>query len=415
MVIIGGGAAGFFAAIACAEANPSARVMVLERGSAFLSKVRISGGGRCNVTHHEYDPARLVRHYPRGGRALRGPLTRFGPRETVTWFEDRGVALKVESDGRMFPVSDDSDTVVAGLVAAARDAGVELRARAAVTGLDGQGARPAFLVQLRGGEGVRADRLLLATGSAPAGHGWAADVGHRVEPPVPSLFTFELADERLAGLAGVSVPWARVALDGTKLVQEGPLLVTHWGLSGPAVLKLSAWGARELHDLGYDAGLTIDFAPALAAEEVRARMQAAKREDARKAVLTAGPLPLPARLWRSLARAAGVTEGTRWADLSKRHLAALVQEVHAGRYRMTGKGVFKEEFVTCGGVRLDEVHFSTMESRVRPGLFLAGEILDIDGVTGGFNFQSAWTTGWLAGRAMAHDRAVRPSPLRTGT
>ena len=401
--MVGGGAAGFFAAIACKEADPAASVSILEGAAAPLNKVRISGGGRCNVTHDQPDPALLVRHYPRGARALRGPFTKFGPRQTVEWFERRGVTLKTEADGRMFPVTDDSGTIVECLTGAARAAGVELRTRAPVVGVEAaeDGSDAGFLVRLRDGTVLPADRVLLATGGAPAGFRWAEGLGHAIEPPVPSLFTFNVDDARLKELAGVSVQHARVRVEGSKETHEGPLLVTHWGLSGPAVLRASAWDARLLHARGYQAVMTLSWRPDLNEEQVRERLRQAKERDARKNVLASGPFELPQRLWRSLALHAGAVEGTRWADASKALLAALAQEVHAGRYDITGKGVFKEEFVTCGGVRLKEVDFATMQSRVRPGLYLAGEILDIDGITGGFNFQSAWTTGWLAGRAMA--------------
>jgi predicted Rossmann fold flavoprotein len=407
VVIAGGGAAGFFAAIACKEMNPAARVIILERSGALLSKVRISGGGRCNVTHDQPDPALLVSNYPRGARALRGPFTRFGPRETVAWFEDRGVPLKTEADGRMFPTTDDSETVIACLVGAAEAAGVEIRTRTAVTGVE-PGNAGEFAVRLKDGSTLAADRVLLATGSAPAAYGWAAGLGHMIEPPVPSLFTFNIDDPRLSGLAGVSVPVARVRVEGAKEAHEGPLLVTHWGLSGPAVLKASAWDARLLHEHAYQLGLMVDWRPGLRQHEVQEVLQTTKQHEARRTVLAAGPFGLPQRLWRSLATAAGANESTRWADASKALLAALTREVHAGRYEIIGKGVFKEEFVTCGGVRLKEVNFTTMESRARPGLHFAGEILDIDGITGGFNFQSAWTTGWLAGRAMAADMQTVP-------
>ena len=406
-MVVGGGAAGFFAAIACAEADPHAHVTILESGNP-LSKVRISGGGRCNVTHDEPDPALLIANYPRGGRALRGPLNRFGQRETVMWFESRGVRLKAEADGRMFPITDDSQTVISCLLEAAAAAGVHLRTRTPVVDVTATDASAtlgtgdgAFTVRLKSGETVAADRVLLATGGAPAGWRWASKLGHTIEPPVPSLFTFEIDDPRLQGLAGVSVPDARVRLDGSRDVHAGPLLITHWGLSGPAVLRASAWGARQLHDSGYRLGVSLDLLPAVAEQEVREKLLAAKQRDARRSVLSAGPFDLPQRLWRSLALAAGATETTRWADASKALLTALTIELKAGHYQISGKGVFKEEFVTCGGVRLSEVSFGTMESRIRPGLHLAGEILDIDGVTGGFNFQSAWTTGWLAGTAMA--------------
>lgn len=412
IVIVGGGAAGFFAAIACAEANRAAHVTILEAGNAVLSKVRISGGGRCNVTHDQPDPALLTRNYPRGGRALLGPLTRFGPRETVAWFAQRGVQLKTEADGRMFPTTDDSATIIDCLVGGARDAGVEIRTGAAVVGVEahvpveGGGSAAGepnarFLLRLKDDSAVTADRVLLATGGAPAGYRWAAGLGHTVEPPVPSLFTFKIDDPRLHDLAGVSVQVGRVHLDGVKESHDGPLLITHWGLSGPAVLKASAWGARPLHDHGYELGVTVNWRPDLNEEAVRSELLAAKQADARRTVLAAGALELPQRLWRSLAAAAGADEQLRWSDAPKSLLTALTREVHAGRYEITGKGVFKDEFVTCGGVRLKEVDFATMESRVVPGLHFAGEVLDIDGITGGFNFQSAWTTGWLAGRALA--------------
>lgn len=400
VVIVGGGAAGFFAAIACQEANPRARVTLLEAGAAVLSKVRISGGGRCNVTHDQPDPRQLARNYPRGARELLGPLSRFGPPETAAWFAARGVPLKAEPDGRMFPTTDDSATVIDCLVGAAEAAGVMVLTRAAATGVT-RDAEAGFAVQLKDGRALHADRVLLATGGAPGGYRMAAALGHTVSPLVPSLFTFEVPDPRLHGLAGVSVPRAMVRLDGAKETHEGPLLVTHWGLSGPAVLKASAWGARELHDHGYRLGVSVDWLPDLSEAEVAAALQAAKRDGARRTVLASDPLALPQRLWRSLAAAAGAAEGLRWADASNALLAALVREVHAGRYEVRGKGVFKEEFVTCGGVSLREVDFATMRSRVVPGLYLAGEVLDIDGVTGGFNFQSAWTTGRLAGLALA--------------
>jgi len=408
VVIVGGGAAGFFAAITCKEANPALHVTLLEGAGAPLAKVRVSGGGRCNVTHDQPDPATLIGNYPRGGRALLGPLTRFGPRETEAWFEGRGVKLKTEADGRMFPTTDDSETVIACLMGAARAAGVELRTRSPVTGVDVAepvaGSGPRFTVHLRSGATLHSDRVLLATGGAPAGYRWAQALGHTIEAPVPSLFTFKIDDPRLRGLAGVSVASARVRLDGAKEVHEGPVLVTHWGLSGPAVLKASAWGARLLNEQGYKLGLTVDWRPDMRQDEVREALLAIKRTDARRTVLASEPFGLPQRLWRSLATAADAAEGMRWADASKVLLARLEREVHAGRYEIVGKGVFKEEFVTCGGVRLKEVDFSSMESRVQPGLFFAGEILDIDGVTGGFNFQSAWTTGRLAGEALASVR-----------
>ena len=409
VLIVGGGAAGFFAAIACAEADPTARITLFERSSRPLNKVRISGGGRCNVTHDSMDPALLAHHYPRGGRALRGPLSRFGPLETIAWFAAQGVELKTESDGRMFPITDDSETIVSTLGNAAERASVRIRTRAPVTNVERSpgtnGSRSGgFSITLAGEETVRADRVLLATGSNPRAYAWAESLGHAIVPPVPSLFTFEIDDPRLEGLAGISVPDARVQLVGTKHEQRGPLLITHWGLSGPAVLKLSAWAARELFEREYDATILVDWLAHLHPERVAESLAAHKQGEARKLVASSNPFEMPQRLWQSLVKAAAVTDAKRWADLSKRDTRSLVDELSRGRFQIRGKGVFKEEFVTCGGIRLDEVDFRTMESKVCRGLHLAGEILDIDGVTGGFNFQNAWTTGWLAGRAMAVTR-----------
>lgn len=408
MLIIGGGAAGFFAAITCAENNPALRVTLLERGAHPLAKVRVSGGGRCNVTHDQPEPERFVQNYPRGTRALRGPLSRFGSRETVAWFAARGVALATETDGRMFPVSNSSETVVNCLLDAASAAGVDLRTRSAVRAV--RAAQGRFAVTLKDGGVLTAEKLLLATGSSPQAYAWAAAFGHTLEAPVPSLFTFNVNDARLAGLAGVSVPEARLSLGGTKLEQRGPLLITHWGLSGPAVLKLSAWGARELHSRGYHAPLLIDWLPDLHPEALRQTLHDFKDAEARKTVLTSNPVGLPKRLWEALVRACGLAE--RWADVSKNQLHALADELKRGRFEIDGKGAFKEEFVTCGGVRLDEVDFRTLESRVVPGLYFAGEVLDVDGVTGGFNFQNAWATGYLAGLALAQAAADTAAPVQ---
>ena len=400
ILILGGGAAGFLAAITCAETNLRARVTLLEKGRVLLSKVRVSGGGRCNVTHACFDPALLVQHYPRGSAALRGPFTRFQPRDTLTWFEQRGVSLKIENDGRVFPVTDRSETIVDCLLSAAQHAGVAIRPQVSITSIE-PGARSGFVARSRTGETLTADRILLATGSNPQGYAWAAALGHAIEPPVPSLFTFTVDDHRLHDLAGVSVPSARVEIEGTRLAQAGPLLITHWGLSGPAILKLSAWGARALHDRQYRAPLIIDWLPDRREDELRQDLQAIKSDQARRVIGSSSPLGLPLRLWQRLIGAAGIGAEQRWTELSKRQLLQLIDQLKRGRYEVRGKGEFKEEFVTCGGVNLDEINFKTMESRLCPGLYCAGEILDIDGLTGGFNFQAAWTTGWLAGRAMA--------------
>ena len=405
VVIVGGGAAGFFGAIACAQANPNAEIVLLEAGRQPLTKVRISGGGRCNVTHACFEPAVLAQNYPRGGKALRGALTRFQPRDIVTWFSQHGVELKTEADGRMFPITDNSATVVNCLLNVAKDAGVKLRTETpvmAVYSAKGTEENGRFEVELKSGEMLKADRLLLATGSNPRGYKIAKSLGHTIEPPVPSLFTFNIKDVRLADLAGVAVKTARVRLPEAKLEQTGPVLITHWGLSGPAVLKLSAWGARFLHDRRYNTSLAINWLPESKIEALREQMQAVRSQLPRKAIGTSCPFPIPRRLWSRLLAATNIESEKRWSEISNKAINQLIAELTQSRYQITGKGVFKEEFVTCGGVTLKEVQFKTMESRPCPGLFFAGEILDIDGITGGFNFQSAWTTSWLAGQAMAN-------------
>jgi predicted Rossmann fold flavoprotein len=403
IVVIGGGAAGFFGAIACAEANPQNSVMLLEASPQVLAKVRVSGGGRCNVTHACFEPTVLVQNYPRGGKALRGPLTQFQPKDTVAWFTERGVKIKTESDGRMFPVTDSSETIVECLVRAAQKAGVEVRTGASVVAVTQEGQdSPRFMVQLKS-QSIVCDRILLATGSHPLGYRLAASLGHPMIPPVPSLFTFNMADPRLKELAGVSVNTVllRLIAEGQKpLEQSGPLLITHWGISGPAVLKLSAWGARLLHETRYRATLQINWVPGLNAEALRALLMQAKADHPKRAVVNHNPVPLPQRLWQRLVSAANIDAELRWADLSKKALNLLLQELHQGHFEIQGKGVFKDEFVTCGGINLKDVNFKTMESRCCPGLYFAGEVLDIDGVTGGFNFQNAWTTGWIAGQAL---------------
>lgn len=401
IVVIGGGAAGFFGAIAAATAHPHSRVTLLEAARQPLSKVLVSGGGRCNVTHACFDPALLVQHYPRGGKALRGAFTRFQAKDTVDWFAARGVTLKTEADGRMFPTTDDSGTVANCLLEAARDAGVRLRLGVAVKAVERD--EDQFVLTFKSGDTLLADRLLLASGSSPQGYAIAQSLGHQIEPPVPSLFTFNLKDDRFQDLAGVAVSTAQLRLQTTEkstLEQSGPVLITHWGLSGPAVLKLSAWGARALHDSQYQAKLWINWLPQMNPETLRSQLLAVKAQLPRRTVSGSCPVPIPRRLWEKLTLAAGISPETRWAELSNKALNALLQELTHGEYRVTGKGAFKEEFVTCGGVCLKEVDFKTMASRCCPGLYLAGEVLDIDGVTGGFNFQSAWTTGYLAGQAI---------------
>lgn len=404
IVIAGGGAAGFFAAIAVAQGSPNDRVIVLEAGPEPLAKVRISGGGRCNVTHACFSPAELVQFYPRGGKALRGAFSRFQPRDTIAWFQERGVTLKTEADGRMFPTTDDSATVVDCLRRSALEGGVELRVRSPLVTVEKVGSR--FQLTLAQGDRLTGDRLLLATGSSPQGYRLAQHLGHSLIPPVPSLFTFHISPtgpgDSLTDLAGISLSGVdlRLSVGDQTLTQHGDLLITHWGLSGPAILRLSAWGARLLHDRRYQAQLLINWCPTHTQEQLRQTLLHLKTTAPRKHLANYRLPDIPQRLWQHLLTQAQIPHQHRWADLSKTQLRSLIQHLQTSSYTIQGKGAFKEEFVTCGGIPLGEVNFKTMASRRCDGLFLAGEILDIDGITGGFNFQSAWTTGWLAAQGL---------------
>lgn len=402
VIVVGGGAAGFFAAITCAEACPDAEVTVLEKGAQFLGKVRISGGGRCNVTHACFDARELTARYPRGERALLGPCQTFQASDTVAWFESRGVKLKTENDGRMFPVSDSSQTIIDCLTRSAQQAGVKLLANRSVAAVTKDPAG-AFTVALAHGESLTCDRLLLATGgcrAASAGE-LARSLGHAIEPPVPSLFTFHIDTAWVRELSGVTAGPVAASVPGAKLREEGPLLLTHWGLSGPVILRLSAWGARVLHGSNYQFALHLNWLPQLNAEQIAAELQSRRAGQPARLVVNTPIAPISARLWEQLVLASGLPRPTRWADLSRSAQHALLQQLIRTELTVTGKSLNKDEFVTCGGVRLSEVNFKTMESRICPGLYFAGELLDIDGITGGFNFQAAWTTGWIAGKSMA--------------
>jgi predicted flavoprotein YhiN len=433
VAVIGGGAAGFFGAIACAEARPGLRVHLFERGPNFLAKVKISGGGRCNVTHHCFEPKLLAQRYPRGGRALIGPFTRFQPTDTIKWFEQRGVMLKTEADGRMFPTTDNSQTIIDCLMDAARRSGVVLRPNCGVdqierlpqggfrlsvgrASLRGESVFPADRTppavssprnspgkDARPTETLICQKLLLALGGCRAESAAALPIGlgHTIEPPVPSLFTFQVADKRLEGLAGVAVDPATVTIPGTRLKETGPVLITHWGFSGPGILRASAWGARELSQRNYTFPVRINWLGTATLEDAVARLNQLRQSDGAKLVRNVVLPPLTARLWERIVAVSGIPSETRWSSLQKPHALALARQLVEAEFQVTGKSMNKDEFVTCGGVKLPEVNFKTMESRVCPGLHFAGEMLDIDGVTGGFNFQAAWTTSWIAGHAMA--------------
>ena len=400
IIVVGGGAAGFFTAINCCELFPGLKVAILERGKEVLNKVKISGGGRCNVTHAQFIPDELVRNYPRGEKELLGPFHNFMTGDTVAWFENRGVALKTEADGRMFPVTDSSQTIIDCFLNEIDRLGISL--------FKGEGVKD--ISQAGSGWHVRtntseftADFLVVATGSSTIIWNLLGEMGHSIVPGVPSLFTFNIKDERINELPGISVDVSVQVLSAegkTLLESEGPLLITHWGMSGPAILKLSAWGARVLHELDYRFSIRINWLEHQSFEEVLSELKHFKKEYALKGVRSNSVFGHPKRLWQSIVRAAGIPEQLSWADLNKNHLRNLAQLITASRFEVNGKSTFKEEFVTAGGVDLKEVNFKTFESKKAQGLYFAGEVLNIDAITGGFNFQNAWTGGFMVAKAI---------------
>jgi predicted Rossmann fold flavoprotein len=401
-VVIGGGAAGFFAAITAAEQS-DASVLILEKSSQLLHKVKISGGGRCNVTHDCAEPRELSVNYPRGAKALIGSFHRFGPAETVEWFTGRGVMLKTEADGRMFPTTDDSQTIVDALLDAAAAVGVQVHTSEAVTSIvkTDTNSGDVFELQTTAGRTYAASSVVIATGGTrvAAGAALAASLGHRLEPATPSLFTFKIKDPRLAGLSGLSVDPADVAIAQSRLRSSGPVLITHTGLSGPGILKISAWGARELAQRGYRFDISLNWLPDA---DPAAVIDEKRRSDAKRRLSSRSPFEsIPKRLWQRLVEAAGIAEETTWSQLAKANATRLLDELTDATFTVVGKSTNKDEFVTCGGVALDEIDFRTMQSKLVDGLYFAGEVIDVDGVTGGFNFQNAWTTGFHAGSHIA--------------
>ncbi|MEO4004280.1 NAD(P)/FAD-dependent oxidoreductase [Flavobacterium sp. CAU 1735] len=394
VIIIGGGAAGFFTAINIAENNSKLKIAILERGKDVLSKVRVSGGGRCNVTHACFIPNELVKFYPRGEKELKGPFHQFCSGDTIEWFERHGVELKIEDDGRMFPVTDSSQTIIDCFQQAVKKLGIDV--------LTGQSVQSLF----RGEDywkvettrdTFKASKIVMATGSNPKMWEMMEILGHSIVPPVPSLFTFNIKDPRIKDLMGVSAQ-ATVKVKGSRLQASGPLLITHWGMSGPGILRLSAWGARELFAKNYQFVLQVNWLNDLDFEETAELLRELKIEHAKKLITKKSPFDFPNRLWESLVLASGITEATKWADLSRKQLDNLTEQLVNGQYHVNGKSTFKEEFVTAGGVDLKEINFKTMESKILPDLYFAGEILDIDAITGGFNFQNAWTGGFLVAK-----------------
>jgi len=391
IIIVGGGAAGFFTAINIVEKNPKLKVLILERGAEVLQKVRISGGGRCNVTHACFEPNELVKFYPRGEKELRGPFHQFCSGDTIEWFEKHGVELKIEEDGRMFPVSNSSQTIIDCFLKATQKLGI--------TVLTGQSVQSIFKrdnlwkVETQS-ENYLVEKLILATGSNPKIWELLQTYGHAVVSPVPSLFTFNIKDSRIKELPGVSA-LATVKVKDTKLTSSGPLLITHWGMSGPAILKLSAWGARILHDKNYQFTIFVNWLNDVDTNDAAQLLKELKQEHAKKTVSKKSPFELTNRLWESLVLASGITAETKWADLSKNQLQNLASQLTNATFQVNGKSTFKEEFVTAGGIDLKEINFKTMESKLHENLFFAGEIVNIDAITGGFNFQNAWTSGFI--------------------
>ncbi|WP_322550973.1 NAD(P)/FAD-dependent oxidoreductase [Flavobacterium psychraquaticum] len=396
IIIIGGGAAGFFTAINSVENNPNLSVAILERGKTVLEKVRISGGGRCNVTHACFVPNDLVKFYPRGERELKGPFNQFCSGDTIEWFEKHGVELKIEEDGRMFPVSDSSETIIDCFMDAVKKLKIDVLTNHSVQELYKTETHWKVTTTQ---DVFTCEKVVMATGSNPKIWELLQNLGHSIEEPVPSLFTFNVKDVRIKELMGISTP-ATVKVKKSKLEASGPLLITHWGLSGPGILRLSAWGARELSDKKYHFAIMVNWLNETSFDEAIEALKESKEENAKKSVLKYPQFELPKRLWENLVKAAGILEEMKWADLNKNQLNALTEQLTNGEYQVNGKSTFKEEFVTAGGIQLKEVNFKTMESKLLPNLYFAGEILNIDAITGGFNFQNAWTGGFIVAESI---------------
>ena len=401
LIVIGGGAAGFFCAVNAARMNPELDVVILEKSNKLLSKVRISGGGRCNVTHALFDIAEMSKRYPRGQNFVKKTFHQFFTADTIKWFEERGVRLKAEKDGRMFPITDASQTIIDCLMNEANSYGVEIRMNAEVKALNAESLK--FKILLANNQLLTADYVCIACGGYPklSMFQWLLDAGHAINHPVPSLFTFNLPKHSITGLMGVSVEKAKVKIEGTKLVEDGPVLITHWGLSGPAILRLSAWGARDLSVKNYEFKVHINWLTDYNEQTVKEALQNFRAAHANKKIANHNFAQLPHRLWQFLLEQSGVKEEMRFADLPAKNENALIKNLVDYVVEVKGKTTFKEEFVTAGGVNLSEVDANTMMSKKTPNLFFAGEILDVDGGTGGFNFQNAWTSGWIAARNIA--------------
>lgn len=396
MAIIGAGAAGCFAA-ANLLADTNVDIFIYEKTGKALQKVKASGGGRCNVTNATFDVAELVDKYPRGKQLLKRSLYNFKPEDTIKWFESRGVKLKTEDDGRIFPVSDDSQTIIDCIWQAMMKNKVAVHYHKALTRIT-KNIDNSFSLYFNDKTIITADKVLIATGGfpKPEQYSWLTGLGHTIQPPVPSLFTFNMPKNPITTLMGISVPNAVVKISGTKVMEEGPLLITHWGMSGPAILRTSAWAARELHDRNYAFQIQVNWLSSTTEQEVKDHINELRRNSGKQLIYNKNPFSLPKRLWEYQLGHIGISDTLRWGDLPGTLQNKLVEALIKDTYQVSGKTTFKEEFVTCGGVSLNEINPQTMESRIVPGLFFAGEILDVDGITGGFNFQHAWSSAWIA-------------------
>jgi len=401
VIIIGGGAAGFFTAINAAEKNPQLKIIILERGKEVLTKVKVSGGGRCNVTHAEFLPKELTQNYPRGEKELLGPFHSFMTGDTIEWFSKRGIELKIEEDGRMFPVTDSSQTIIDCFISETERLGIDVLKSQSVKTIKKEDE---FWKIKTTSEEFSAEKLVIATGSNPKIWKLLEKLDHTIIPPVPSLFTFNIDDNRIKDLPGLSTEASVKVLNENRktiLESEGPLLITHWGMSGPAILKLSAWGARLLEPTKYHFNIQVNWLLDFSSSEIIEQLKNLKIELAKKLVIKNAQFDLPKRLWRSLVEASNISETTTWADISKEQIVALASQLTEGIFDVHGKSTFKEEFVTAGGVKLKEVDFKTFESKKHKTLYFAGEVLNIDAITGGFNFQNAWTGGYLVAQSIA--------------
>jgi predicted Rossmann fold flavoprotein len=398
IIIIGGGAAGFFTAINIVEKNVNLKVAILERGKNVLEKVRISGGGRCNVTHACFVPNDLVKFYPRGERELKGPFHQFCSGDTIEWFEKHDVALKIEEDGRMFPVSNSSETIIDCFLETTKKLKIDILTNHSVQELyQAETHWKVTTVQ----EVFTCHKIVMASGSNPKMWEMLQNLGHTIVAPVPSLFTFNIKDPRIKDLMGLSA-FATVKVKKSKLQASGPLLITHWGMSGPGILRLSAWGARELAEKKYQFAIQVNWLNETTFEEAMDLLKEIKEQNTKKLIAKYAHFELPKRLWENIVKAAGIEEETKWADVSKKQLHAFVEQLTNAEFQVNGKSTFKEEFVTAGGIDLKEVNFKTMESKILPNVYFAGEILNIDAITGGFNFQNAWTGGFIVANSITN-------------